>query len=140
VTPIFGHDDAIAELVGTLLGQPIHPPYTAIGFADHRGNICGGGVINSYNGSNIEVTIYLPRMSRDAIKIMLAYVFLQLNCNRLTGTTKNSNIQAKKALEKLGFKYEAVLKDWFGPGKANAGVMYRMDRKTALKKWLGATP
>ena len=136
MTPIFGHDDAIAELVGTLLGQPIHPPYTAIGFADHRGNICGGAVFNCYNGSNIELTAYIPRVSRDAIKVIVAYVFCQLECNRLTCTTRNDNVRAKKAMEKIGFKYEAVLKDWFGTGKRNAGILYRLDKNTALERWM----
>ena len=134
--PIFGHDDAIAKIVGSQLGVTIHPPYTAIGFADHRGDICGGAVFNSYNHSNIDLTIYLPRMDRTAIKTIIAYVFVQLDCNRMTARTKNSNAQAKRAMEKVGFKFEAVLKDWFGTGKKNAGVMYRLDKQTALERWL----
>lgn len=136
MTPIFGHDDAIAEIVGKLLGQTIHPPYTAIGFTDHQGNLCGGAVFNSYNGSNIDLTVYLPRTDRAAIKVIVAYVFVQLECNRLTARTKTTNVRAKKALEKIGFKFEAVLKNWFGPGKQNSGVMYRLDKQTALERWL----
>jgi len=136
MTPIFGHDDAIAKIVGAQLGLNIIPPYTAIGFADANGNLCGGAVFNSYNKSNIDVTVYLPRMDRTAIQTMVAYVFVQLECNRMTARTKNSNVRTKKVLEKLGFKFEAVLKDWFGTGKKNAGVMYRLDKQTALERWL----
>ena len=133
---IFGHDEFIANAVGQALGVSIHPPYTAIGFADASEVIRGGAVFNNYNGSNIELTMFAPRaVTKGLIRAIVHYVFVQLECNRLSARTKRSNKPAQVMLPKIGFKWEANLKAYYGKEKSNDAVLFCLDRKTALSKW-----
>lgn len=127
--PLFGADSAVAEWVGNGLRKPIHPPYTAIGWVDERGNIRAGAVFNQWNGSNIEVTIYGPRgFGKDAIKSVFRYAFTQLRANRLTATTERANKTMQRILPRMGFKFESVQPKYYGPHRKNDGIVFRMLR------------
>ncbi|HYE86631.1 MAG TPA: hypothetical protein VEA16_09765, partial [Vicinamibacterales bacterium] len=56
---ITGRDAEVAEWASSRLGQPIVPPFVAIGFAKD-GELDGAAVLNDYNGANVELTIYGP--------------------------------------------------------------------------------
>lgn len=134
---LFGQDKYVADVVGFGLGVVFSGPYVAIGFMDDGGNVRGGAIFNHYNGSNVEVTVYAPKMAaRGLIRAVLHYVFVQLKCNRLTARTRRDNKLAQKSLMRLGFKFEANLPLYYGPNKNDAAILYRMDRETALKRWL----
>jgi RimJ/RimL family protein N-acetyltransferase len=138
---LFGNDRYVAEIVGDALGIFISPPYTAIGFLDDAGSIRGGAIFNNYNQSNIEVTVYAKNIAtRGMIRAVMHYVFVQLNCNRLTARTRKSNKVAQKMLPRMGFKYEATLQLYYGPDKNDAAVLYWIDRQTALERWLDGKP
>jgi RimJ/RimL family protein N-acetyltransferase len=134
---LFGQNEYVAGVVGDGLGVMFSGPYVAIGFLDDSGAVKGGAVFNNYNGSNIEVTVYAPRMAaRGLIRAVLHYCFVQLGCNRLTARTRRNNKLAQKSLLRMGFAFEASLPLYYGPNKNDAAILYRMDRKTALKRWL----
>lgn len=134
---IFGYDDAIARIVGEGLGQTIHPPYTCIGVVDWRGNVKGGFVFNGFNGSNIEMTAWLDSaLTRGLIRAVMHYAFIQLGCNRLSARTKRSNKPVQSMLPRAGLRYEATLKQYFGPEKKDDAILYCINRETALRKWL----
>lgn len=134
---VFGQDDLIASEVGRALQTVIHPPYTAIGFADASNTLRGGAVFNNYNGSNIELTMFAPRaVTKGLIRSIVHYVFVQLECNRLSARTKRSNKPAQVMLPKIGFKYETTLKQYFGKEKSNDAVLFCLDSKTASERWL----
>jgi len=138
VNIVFGHDEYIAGYVASNLGlSPFQPgTYAAIGFITNEGQLIGGAVFDSYNGSNVEVTIYAPSgLKRGVIRAIVHYAFTQLKCNRLSARTKKSNKLVQKILPKLGFKFEGIAPLYFGTGKENSAVMYGLDRATALSKW-----
>lgn len=134
---VFGQDEFIAKYVGDALGLVFSGPYVAIGFVDEAGTLRGGAVFNNYNKSNIDLTIYCPGVTtRGLIRVVMHYVFVQLKCNRMTGRTRLDNKNTQKLLPRLGFKYEATQKQYYGPDKNDAAVMYMIDRETAVKRWL----
>lgn len=138
---IFGQDDYIAGFVSHYLGIAIVPPFTAIGFIDDAGQIRGGVVFNGFNRSNIDLTVYAPNVAtRGAIRAVLHYVFIQLGCNRVTARTMRTNKTAQKMLPRLGFEFETISPQWFGPERADDAIVYRMTRKTALERWLNGLP
>lgn len=119
------------------LGTVFSGPYEAIGFLDDSGNLRGGALFNNYNGSNIEVSVYAPNMAtRGMIRAVMHYAFVQLGCNRITARTRKDNKTAQKMLPRMGFKYEASLKLYYGQRSNDAAVLYVIDRETALKRWL----
>ena len=134
---LFGQDKYVAECVGYGLGTVFSGPYVALGFLDDTGTVRGGAIFNNYNGSNIEVTVYAPKMAaRGLIRAVLHYAFVQLKCNRLSARTRKNNKLAQKSLLRMGFVSEAKLPLYYGPNKNDAAILYRMDRETALKRWL----
>lgn len=133
--------EIIAKFVATGLQRTIHPPYTALGWVQERGEnwrLIGGVVFNDYNGHNMEATIYWDGpMTRQPIVETLQYVFDQCKCGRLTVKTKFSNARMRRILPRLGFLMEASLKNFFGDGngRGNNALVYRMERAQA-EKWL----
>lgn len=132
---LFGHDAAVAEFVGQGLNTIIHPPFVAIGIVSHE-TLIGGMVFNNYNGSNIDVTVYTVKpATRGIIRAGAHYAFNQLGCNRVSAITRRSNKRANIVIQKLGFKYEATKRRWFGLDRADDGVAYVMLREQA-QRWL----
>lgn len=132
------HDDhaRVAEWVGTNLQKPISAPYTAIGWQNERGELVAGAVFNDFNGSNIEVTIYGPgHMTPDKLRAGFRYVFGQLKCNRLSATTERRNKPMLRLYQRLGFTFEAVRPQYYGPHKRNDGILYVITPERAAR-WM----
>ncbi len=135
-----GHDQTVADWVGKKLSKPFVPPFTAIGWIDQFGALKAGAVFNDYNGSNIEVTIYGPKvMTRGMLRQGFYYAFTQLKANRLTARTERKNKRMRKILHKMGFVFEGVAARYFGPHKRNDALVFRMLRNDA-ERWLQMSP
>jgi RimJ/RimL family protein N-acetyltransferase len=134
---VLGQDEAVGSFAARMLGVAIIPPFTSMGIVDEDERLVGAIIYNGFNGANIEITFYGPgTMHRRFIKAAFAYPFQQLNVIRLTARTKRSNKTMCKLLPRLGFTYEATLKNYFGPSRGDDAVVYRMTRSEAAK-WLG---
>ena len=109
-------DEAVAQFVCSRIpGMDLErSPYTAIGQLDHLGNIIGGVVFNNYvDGRDIHMHTAGtgPRcLTRRFIGEVFRYVFVQLGCRRCTGLVARSNEHAAIFDQKLGFRYEGVLR------------------------------
>jgi hypothetical protein len=57
------------------------------------------------------------------LRTVFNVVFHQWQCKRLHAVTRESNLQAQRALNDAGFLHEATLRAWFG---AEDGLMFRM--------------
>jgi RimJ/RimL family protein N-acetyltransferase len=134
---VLGHDEAVGVFAAERLGVPIVPPFTSMGIVDDNDQLVGAIIYNGYNGANIEISFYGPgALQRRFIKAAFAYPFDQLNVIRLTARTKRSNKTTCKLLPRLGFVYEATLKNYFGPSRGDDAVLFRMTRSEAAK-WIG---
>jgi RimJ/RimL family protein N-acetyltransferase len=117
---IFHADTALAAWAGARLGMEIAKPNTSIGVA-HRGRIVAVAVFNNYRAPNIEIT-FVTSSSRwaspNAVRTIIRYPFLQLNCKRITAIIEATNQPARAFLCRLGFKLEGVHPDVFTLGAA----------------------
>ncbi len=135
---IYGQDEAVAIWVFAHLGlgPPNRSPYVAIGVVDDAGRPTGGMVFNDWNGANIEITVYAPHaLTRQAMRAAYAYVFGQVGACRLTAKTKRNNAIMKKLLPRYGFKFEGVLRNYYGPNPADDALIFRLDPQAAAK-WM----
>lgn len=133
---LYGHDQDIAEWTAGRLGQTVDPPYRAIGIVDETGEIRGGMVFNRYTRANIEITMYGPGcLTRAVIRGWFDYVFEQLKCIRLTAITRRDNKLVCRLLPRLGFTYEATMKNFFGPKKADDAIVFRLTHEFA-SRWM----
>jgi len=118
------------------LGSDITPLAPTLGVLDNYSNIQGVFFFTDYNGSNIEIHAQATGcLNRFLIKFILNYVFNQLGCNRLTIKPYRREKRVIKAMIKLGFKYEAILKNYYGLTKGNDAIVYVMHRADAAK-WI----
>lgn len=133
------------DKLGTSIGQwyakqkkqPLYEPFAAIGFLDYQGYMQGAAIFTNYNtGGSVAIHIYGPKCVNKAnIKCVLNYVFNELKCSRLTVIIERKQKIMLKLLPRLLFKYEAVLKKYFGSEHQNDGVVFRMTSKEA-SKWI----
>lgn len=132
---VTGHDSIVAQWASERMGQEFHPPYVAVGFLrDQR--LCGSAIFNDWNGFNIEVTIYGPgAMCRVSIRYVYRYVFMQIGALRLTARTRRSNKVMCKLLPRLGFTFEGAEPWYFGPGKGDDALRFRLTRSHA-ERWM----
>lgn len=134
---IYNHDRELSLWVGHRLGldgpiRSVEP--TAIGVA-RNGEIVAAALFTNYQPPSIEITFVTstPRWAtRQAIKDILSYPYLQLGCKRITAITEASNAPARAFLERLGFQQEGVHPDAFPSGE---GISYGLLRKDA-ERWL----
>ena len=125
---------AIGNWFQTKTGSPVHPPFSAIGWAEGQ-QLCAAALFNDINGTNNELHICAERMTRQMIRDVFEYVFVRANCNRLTAKPYRKNKTVREIAERLGFVFEATLKNYYGSGKGNDAMVYRLDRATA-ERWL----
>ena len=135
---IYGHDRELALWAGKHLGYEgaIGAPQNPVAIGVERsGRIVAAAVFYDYRLTSIEVTFVTttPRWaSRDNIKAILSYPFLQLRCRRLTAITEACNVEARAFLRRLGFRQEGVHPDGFESGD---GISYGLLRRDA-ERWL----
>lgn len=134
---LYGHDRELSLWVGERLGinRPIKSvDPTAIGVV-RSGRIVAAALFTNYQPPTIEITFVTttPRWaSREMIRGILAYPFVQLECKRITAVTEACNIPARSFLERLGFRQEGIHPDAFPSGE---GISYGLLRADAAR-WL----
>jgi hypothetical protein len=123
----------IAEWFGAISGKPVFGSYSAMGWSD-PGGLKSAAIFNDYTGSNLEIHI-VGRMTRQTMREAFRYVFDQVKVIRLTAKPHRSNKRLLRMLPKIGFKFEATLKHYYGPERKDDAIVFRMDRDAALK-WM----
>lgn len=130
---LVGHDAEVGEWVGQKLGNPICPPYTALGWIDGLGWLRVGFVFHGYipNG-NIYIDVAASgRFTRDILQSVAWYVFNSIRATRMTAMTKRSNVRAAAVMRKAGFVQECVAKNYYPDDDA---LQFRMRRQEC--RWL----
>lgn len=132
-------DQIVADWVAKKVGEPIHAPYTALGFSrnEQPSIIVGGVVYNDYNGFNIEITCAMEKgvVCAAILDAVFSYAFETLNCLRVTARTKRSNKAICRMAQRLGFNYEASLKQYFGPNRRDDAILFYIDHASA-SRWI----
>lgn len=132
---LYGYDKPLAEWTAKRLGMiALAEPLSAIGVVQHN-QITAAAVFNNYRPPNIEVTFVssTPRWaSRDAIRQILAYPFLQLGCRRITAICEAHNAQVREFMTRLGFKLEGFHPEALPTGDAMTWGLMRYD----AERWI----
>lgn len=133
---VLGHDVAVAEWVSSRIGEPIVPPYTALGWINGDGDLAVGFVFFGYiPGGNIEMGLAASgRLTRGILCAVADYAFRQSGASRITAHTKRKNIRAADMLKRAGFVQECVCRDYYPDDDA---VQFRLTK--AGCKWLKET-
>ena len=111
-------------------------PAKAIGVV-RRHEVVAVVVYNQWRHPNIEASIASETplwASREALRAILAYPFIQLRCKRVTATTEATNQRARAFLCRLGFREEGVHPDALTSGTA---ITYGLLARDAAR-WLKA--
>lgn len=119
----FSQNVAVLQWAERILGVSFqHTPATWLTSKDHAGNILGVVIFSRFTTGNCEVTVAAqdPRfITRELAAAVAVYAFRQLNCRRLTAIISVDNAKSLKLAQRLGFRIEGTLRDWFPSGNAH---------------------
>lgn len=130
-------DQLVANWVGAELNIHDFGKCTAIGISNNDNQLIAGVVYNTFDPHHrrVEMTIYTTSpqwCSRKVLKLLFWYPFIQLGCERVTACTETQNRAARAFLDRVGFRQEGILRQWFYP---NDAAVYRMLRSEC--RWIG---
>jgi hypothetical protein len=115
---LFGHDATVAKWVEERMDGVFVMPHVAIGMLDKNGVLRGGFVLTVHNASTAELTLYSEDVvTNGMVRGFFQWCFGQLGVHRLQIRTERTNKKAKRAAPKMGFKFEGVAREFYGPGE-----------------------
>lgn len=128
------------EVVGRWVSAKANVPWTeacrAIGWM-RDGQLWVGILYDGYTGASIAMHSRCDdpkKVTKEFLFAIFDYPFNQLGCKRVTGLVPSDNLRAQEVNEKLGWKRETVLKDYFLDGD---GIVYVMRKEDC--RWLNYT-
>jgi len=125
-TLVYGDNQRVCEWVSRHIGEDLGRG-VGIGL-EENGELIAGVFYNMFTGAGISMHVAaVPGrrwMTREYLFCCFAYPFLQLNCRRVTGLVRVSNLEARKFDEHLGFKREGLIREAFDDGED--GLLYGM--------------
>lgn len=122
---VFGEDQAIAAWAKDKYAAGLAPFVAAIGVVGHGQQIVGAATFHDFNGSNVELCYWGPRtLSRYVAGGLALFCFAGLRVNRVTCRTPRSNKIVARHLSKLGFRYEGILRRYYGPEKQHDAILF----------------
>jgi RimJ/RimL family protein N-acetyltransferase len=122
---LFGHDKAVADFASKQTGAPLRAWHHAVGVIDAAGLLVGAASFHDMNGSNVEICFYGPQCLRASLMHGLAqFAFIGLGAHRVTARTPRKNRMVARHLPRLGFRFEGILRHYYGPTKALDALIF----------------
>jgi len=135
---LFGHDKTVADWASKKSGAPLREWFYAVGIIDSNGVLIGAASFHDMNGSNVEICFYGPgAVTKSVMKGLAFFAFVTLNVNRVTARTPRMNKLVLRHLPRWGFKFEGVMKRYYGPHKRLDAVVFGLMPEDA-EKLMGA--
>lgn len=111
---LFGADDLVIRWASRAIpGFTPSPGAKALGVV-HKGELIAGVIYERFNGVHMEVAITAkhgsPWASRQALKHLFGYPFVQMGCVAISALVPMSNLTSLNLATKLGFEPEAYVK------------------------------
>lgn len=132
---VYGQDERVRDWVAERIGENLDDANVAIGI-EEDGELIAGVAYNMYTGAaicmNVAATPGKRWTTKEFMYAFFAYPFIQLNCRRVTGLVRASNIRSQKFDEHVGFTREGVLREAFEDGED--AVLYGMLKSEC--KWI----
>ena len=120
----------VGEFISRIMGNDGWSSYQAIGLEDD-GELIAGVLFDNYNGASICMHVAAVQgkrwMTRDYLWYCFYYAFVEIGVRRITGLVPESNMDARRFDEHLGFKIETRLKDAHPTGDMLIYVMFKED-------------
>lgn len=133
---LVGHDATVGKWMGDQMGCEFVQPFGAVGVLADDGTLCGGWVLNGYNGFNADLTICGPGfVNRRTIAACYAHLFIDLKLTRATAHVRRDNAKHRNTLPRLGFKFECVQRRYYGPRKRDDAFVFALFPDQA-ERWL----
>lgn len=132
---LFGADEALQKWAADRLNIADFGPCTTIGVI-RSGELAAVLVYNNYRWPNIEMSLATATpywASREVLRGIFRYPFVQLRCKRVTAVAAEENTSVRRFMERLGFVQEGIHIDMLKTGNA---VSYGMTRANAAR-WIG---
>jgi len=122
---VISDNTAAKAIIEAALVRKIWEPFRGL-IVKHGMETVGAIIFNNYDQRDVHFTCVMsaPISMRDA-RYVAKYVFKQLGCRRCTAITSERNVAARRALLKLGFKFEGKMRDHYDD---EDGVMYGLLR------------
>jgi RimJ/RimL family protein N-acetyltransferase len=129
---VFGDDQRIADWASKVSGSPLRNWNYAVGIIDRTGLLVGAISLHDMNGSNVEFCWYGKHSaSLSVVRGMLNFCFNKLKVNRVMAKTPRQNKMVLKHLPRYGFRFEGVMKRYYGPTKRLDGIVFGLLRPDA---------
>ena len=114
------NDDGAKMVIDQVFGSDLTAPFCGFLIKDGE-TVQGVAVLNNYERClSVDLT-FVGRVDARAARELCRYVFDDLKARRVTAVTRDSNVAAKAALQRLGFVQEGVLRHRFHD---DDGVIY----------------
>ncbi len=132
---LFGHDETVAKWVAGRLNAQFYGVVLAVGIiADDGGPLLGGAVLHSHTKTDVELSVYAPGVcSIRLIKVLIEYGFNVLHVERGTCRVRRRDKHIRRALPKLGWREEGVMRHLYGPYHADDGFVFGFLRQDAVR-------
>lgn len=147
---LYGHSAEVAAWVGwrieltrkRLERNPQMPPFgaaQAIGVLDRNNQLVAGVVYHNWDPDcqSVELSFAADTskwLTRNLICELLAYPYETLGVNRINACTPKTYREARRFIEKFGFRREGCATDGFGPGR-DAIISRLLKREWLQTKW-----
>lgn len=99
-------------------------PAFSIGFL-REDRIVAAIAFNGYTGTNVDVSFAGKKeLSVRVIRVGMTFAFRDLGVLRMTARTRRGNKSLTRGLPKIGFKFEGVMRSYYGPRKRDDAVQF----------------
>lgn len=134
---VWDQSQVVGKWVFAKFGSHFDPlSATAIG-QESAGQIVGGCVFDCHSGQAVQMHVAGIGghwMTRDFLRAVLQYPFLQLKVKKIIAPIDSTNAQARKFVEHVGFIPEATIAD---AGRHGNLILYTLTRQQC--RYLGAS-
>jgi RimJ/RimL family protein N-acetyltransferase len=122
---VFNHDNEIANWTWQAFNMPPAPVNLAIGIIDETGTVVGSAIWQDFNGSNVEFSYYgKGTLKRGVVRAIASITLNRFNANRMTVRTMKKRKALLRSLPKIGFRFEGVMKQYYGPTEGETAVRF----------------
>lgn len=133
---LFGADKLVADWVQARVDGVYYPPGTVGLGVVHDGDLVAGVTYSNFNGVHLEVVIAAdtgsPWASRQTLKHLFGYPFVQLGCEAISVLVPGTNLASLNLATKLGFEPEAFIR--FAARDGSPLIILKMYRDTC--RWI----
>jgi hypothetical protein len=120
--------EQVAAWAAKKMGARVIEPFYALGVEDEFGDPRGAFIWSEFTRHNVELTVYAPgALKRHIVRGVFKYAFNELGVTRITVRCPASNKDLNKLQEHLGFKFEGIMRRFYGDDDAFIYGMLRCE-------------